>query len=223
MDWEAIWLSVRLAGATTCMLLVLGAPLAYWLSVRRSWLRVMVEALVASPLVLPPTVLGLLMLLLIRPEGAVGSAYRWMTGGSLAFSFGALLLASLVFSLPFAVQPMLAAFIAVDRRVVEASRCLGAGGARTFWRVVLPLSKQGVLGAAALTFAHTMGEFGVVLMVGGGIPGKTRTASVSIYDSVQSMEYGRAMGTAGVLIGAAVVALMVTTAMRRKPGREGGA
>jgi len=216
VDWQAIQLSLQLALATTVVLLLMGAPLAYWLSSRRSVLATIIESVVASPLVIPPTVLGLVILLAIGPRGPVGRAYESITGGTLPFSFAALLMASLLFSLPFAVQPMVAAFSSVDRRLIDASRCLGAGSMKTFLQVVLPLSIPGICAGAVLTFAHTMGEFGVVLMGGGGIPGKTRTASVSIYDAVQSMEYERALRTSLFLVSISVMALIVTAVLRRR-------
>jgi molybdate transport system permease protein len=219
VDWEAIRLSLALAACTTAVLLVVGAPLAHWLAFSTWRGKFLVEAVVAMPLVLPPTVLGLCLLVLMRPAGPVGGAYRGLVGRELLFSFEGLLVASVVYSLPFAVQPMMASFAGVNRRLIEAAWCLGASRWRTFWRVVLRLSIPGVVGAAAVTFAHTLGEFGVVLMVGGNIPGRTRTASISVYDAVQAMEYGAAARTAAVLIAVSFVSLIITYGWRRRAVR----
>jgi molybdate transport system permease protein len=209
----------RARACTTAVLLVVGAPLAHWLAFSTWRGKFLVEAVVAMPLVLPPTVLGLCLLVLMRPAGPVGGAYRGLVGRELLFSFEGLLVASVVYSLPFAVQPMMASFAGVNRRLIEAAWCLGASRWRTFWRVVLRLSIPGVVGAAAVTFAHTLGEFGVVLMVGGNIPGRTRTASISVYDAVQAMEYGAAARTAAVLIAVSFVSLIITYGWRRRAVR----
>src|SRR6516164_7395666 len=200
MEWAAIALSLRLAACTTLILCALGLPLAYWLAVSRRRWKFLVEAVVALPLVLPPTVLGFYILVAIAPDSPVGRGYEALTGGRLAFSFAGLLVASVVYSLPFAVRPFAVAFAAVDRRLVEASWCLGVSRAATFWRVVVPLSWTGILTGIVLTFAHTMGEFGVVLMVGGNIPGVTRTVAISIYDDVQALNYAAAGQTALFLL-----------------------
>jgi molybdate transport system permease protein len=172
IDWQAVWLSVRLAGATTVVLLVVGMPLAYWLArSRRPW-RPLVEAVVALPLVLPPTVLGFYLLVAMGPTGPLGALWAGATGGRLAFTFEGLLLASVLYSLPFAVQPFAVAFAAVDGSLLEVSWTLGRSGIATFFRVVVPLSAGGVLTGMVLTFAHTLGEFGVVLMVGGNVPAR---------------------------------------------------
>ena len=172
MDWQAIWLSVRLSVSTTAILLGLGTPLAAWLAFSRWRWKFLVEAVVALPLVLPPTVLGFYVLLAIGPRSPVGALYGKLTGGMLPFSFQGLLLASVLYSLPFTVQPVAASFAAVDRGLVEASWCLGVSRFATFRRVVVPLSLRGIATGAILSFAHTMGEFGVVLMVGGNIAGR---------------------------------------------------
>src|SRR5437764_190929 len=171
MDWAAIGLSLRLAACTTLLLVVFGLPLAYWLAASRWRGKFLVEAVVALPLVLPPTVLGFYLLVAFSPDGPVGRAYGALTGGQLVFSFQGLLLASVLYSLPFAVRPFVVGFAAVDRRLVEASWCLGVSRLATFFRVVVPLSWTGVLTGIILSFAHTLGEFGVVLMVGGNITG----------------------------------------------------
>jgi molybdate transport system permease protein len=215
MDWQAIGLSARLSLATTGILLLIAVPLAAWLSFgRRRW-TVVIEALVALPLVLPPTVLGYYVLVAIGTRSPFGQWWQRTTGSTLAFSFNGLLLASVLYSLPFAVQPLLAAFAGIDRRLLEASSVLGRGWPATVSRVVLPLSKTGVATAAVLTFAHTVGEFGVVLMVGGNIPGETRTVSVSVYDSVQAFDYATAGRTSLALLAFSLVVLTATYTMQR--------
>jgi molybdate transport system permease protein len=218
MDWAAVWLSVELAGCTTLVLGVLGLPLAYWLAVSRWRFKFLLEAAVALPLVLPPTVLGFYLLVGLGPASPLGRAYQALTGRMLPFSFAGLLLASVVFSLPFAVRPFAVAFAAVDRRLVEASWCLGVSRLGTFFRVTVPLSWAGVLTGLILTFAHTLGEFGVVLMVGGNIPGQTRTVSIAIFDDVQALEYAAAGRTSLLLLGCSFAALALTYSLQRRPG-----
>jgi molybdate transport system permease protein len=167
-------------------------------------------------MILPPTVLGFYILIALGPFGPIGRAYQAIAGKSLAFSFEGLLLASILYSLPFAVRPFTAAFVSVDRRLMEASWCLGVSRLRTFFRIALPLSWAGILSGAILSFAHTLGEFGVVLMVGGNIPGITRTVSISIYDEVQALNYSRAAMTSLVLLGSSFLALSVTSLINRK-------
>lgn len=219
MDWTAVWLSVRLAVSTTAILLVVGLPLAYWLTFSRWRGRFLVEALTALPLVLPPTVLGFYLLLAMGPRGWVGQAWATVSDRGLPFSFAGLLVASVLYSLPFAVQPFAAAFSAVDRRFVEAAWCLGASRVETFVRVVLPLAAPGVLAGAVLTFAHTLGEFGVVLMIGGNVAGQTRTISISIYDAVQSMDYAAAGSTSALLLVVSFLTLALVYALQRTPLR----
>ena len=216
MDWQAIWLSVRLAASTTVILLMVGVPLAYWISFSRRRWKFLVEAVVALPLVLPPTVLGFYVLLAIGPRSPVGAVYAKLTGGMLPFSFQGLLLASVLYSLPFTVQPVAAAFAGVDRKLVEASWCLGISRAATFRRVIVPLAAPGIATGAILSFAHTMGEFGVVLMVGGNIAGVTRTVSISIYDQVQSLDYGAATETSLFLLAISFAVLAATYALQRR-------
>ena len=216
MDWQAIWLSVKLASATTVILLILGLPLAYWLTFSpRRW-KFLVEALVALPLILPPTVLGFYILLAIGPRSPVGAFYATLTGGLLPFSFPGLLIASVLYSLPFTIQPVAAAFAGVDRKLIEASWCLGVSRAATFRRVVVPLARAGIAAGAVLSFAHTMGEFGVVLMVGGNIAGVTRTVSISIYDQVQALNYAAAWQTSLFLLGFSFTVLALTYALQRR-------
>lgn len=200
LDWQAVRLTFALAAATAAVLVVIGLPIAWWLASTQWRWRGWVEAVVALPLVLPPTVLGFYLLVLLGPRGPVGMALESAFGLRLVFSFPGMLVASVLYSLPFAVQPFTAGFRAVDRRLLEASWCLGVSRAATFFRVVLPLSRPALLAGLVLSFSHTVGEFGVILMVGGNIPGATRTISVSIYDSVQSMDYASAGWTAGILL-----------------------
>ncbi|HSK27296.1 MAG TPA: molybdate ABC transporter permease subunit [Jiangellales bacterium] len=218
MDWQAVALSARLALATTVILLVVAVPLAGWLAFSRRRWTVAVEAVVALPRVLPPTVLGYYLLVVMGTRSPVGRWWQEATGSTLAFSFTGLLVASVLYSLPFAVQPLLAAYGGVDRRLLEASAVLGRGWAATLLRVTLPLSRAGLATAAVLTFAHTVGEFGVVLMVGGNIPGETRTVSISVYDSVQAFDYEAAGRTSLLLLGFSLVVLTATYALQRRGG-----
>ena len=216
MDWEAVGLTVRLSVATTIILLAIAVPLAGWLAfTRRRW-PVLVEAVVALPLVLPPTVLGYYLLVALGAQSPIGRWWQDLTGTTLAFTFRGLLVASVLYSLPFAVQPLLAAFSQLDRRLLEASAVLGRGSVVTLLRIALPLSRAGLATAAVLTFAHTVGEFGVVLMVGGNIPGETRTLSISVYDSVQSFDYATAGRTSLVLLVFSFVVLTATYVLQRR-------
>ncbi|MBX3375407.1 MAG: molybdate ABC transporter permease subunit [Phycisphaeraceae bacterium] len=216
MDWTAIWLTLRLAACTTVILFFLGLPLAYWLATTRFRGRFLVEAAVALPIILPPTVIGFYILWATGPRSPLGQAYQSMTGSMLPFSFAGILLASVLFNIPFAVRPFASSFAAVNRRLVEASWCLGVSRFQTFLRVVLPMSWTGILTGLVLTFAHTVGEFGVVLMVGGSIPGVTRTISIAIYDDVQALNYAAAHRTAIVLLAFAFVALCIPYAIQRR-------
>jgi molybdate transport system permease protein len=216
MDWQAIGLSVRLAVATTVILLAIGVPLAYWLAFSQWRWKFLPEAVVALPLVLPPTVLGFYVLLAIGPRSPIGAIYARLTGGTLPFSFQGLLAASVLYSLPFTVQPVAAAFGAVDRRLIEASWCLGVSRAATFRRVIVPLALPGIATGAILSFAHTLGEFGVVLMVGGNIAGVTRTVSISIYDQVQALNYAGAAETSVFLLSVSFTVLALTYALQRR-------
>jgi len=215
MDWTALALSARLSLAASAVLLVIGIPIAYWLAFSHRRWKFLVEAIVALPLVLPPTVLGFYILVAIGPAGPLGRAYGALTGSALPFTFEGLLVASVLYSLPFAVQPFATAFASVDRRLLEASWSLGVSRAATFRRVVLPLSSRGIVTGIVLSFAHTLGEFGVVLMVGGNRPGVTRTVSVSIYDSVQALDYGAAMQTSLVLLVVSFAILSLTYALQK--------
>jgi molybdate transport system permease protein len=219
VDWSAVVLSLRLATATTLILLVVGLPLAGWLALSPRRGRWVVDALVALPLVLPPTVLGFYVLVALGPRSPLGRTYEAITGSAIVFSFEGLLVASVLYSLPFAVQPFAAAFAAVDRNLIETAWCLGASRARTFMRIVVPLARPGIVTGMVLSFAHTVGEFGVVLMVGGNIPGSTRTVSISIYDDVQAFEYARAGRTAALLLVFSFFVLATTYRLQRRSGR----
>jgi molybdate transport system permease protein len=215
MDTPALILSLELAGLTMLVLLLVGLPLAWWLATTRFRARFLVEAVVALPLVLPPTVLGFYLLAGLGPRSPAGRAFEAVFGHPFPFSFTGLLVASVLYSFPFAVQPFSAALAGVDRRLVEAAHTLGASRLRAFLRVTLPLAWPGVVAGAVLSFAHTLGEFGVVLMVGGNIPGRTRTLSVAIFDQVESLQYAAAARTAGLLLCISFVVLTVVYALQR--------
>lgn len=192
MNLAPLLLSIKLASITTVLLIVLGAPLSWWLSHSRSRWQPVVQAIVAMPIVLPPTVLGFYLLIVLGPEGAIGSWWVQLTGDTLTFSFAGLVIASCLYSLPFAVQPMQNAFESLPRKNLEAAWTLGASKLDAFLSVAVPLSLRGFISAAVLSFAHTLGEFGVVLMVGGNIPGETRVVSIAIYDDVETLNYAAA-------------------------------
>jgi molybdate transport system permease protein len=217
MDWQALGLSVRLAAFVAAILLLISLPLAHWLAFSRRRWTFLVESIVSLPLVLPPTVLGLYLLLALGSQSPVGRWWSAWTGHGLAFTFESLVIASVVYSLPFAVQPIAAAFAQVDRSLLEASATLGASTLRTFTRVVLPLSIEGIVVGVVLSFAHTIGEFGVVLMVGGNLPGITRTVSIAIYEQVQALQYREANLTALLLLAFSFAVLVAVYALRRKP------
>jgi len=216
MDFAALGLTLRLAGLTTLCLLLLATPLAAWLASGHSIPRRVVQAAVALPLVLPPTVLGFYLLMGLGPSTALGRAIITLLGHPLAFTFGGLLVGSMVYSLPFAVQPLLVAFQSVDRSLTETAAVLGASPFAVFRRITLPLSRTSFLTAAVLTFAHTVGEFGVVLMIGGDIPGTTRTLSISIFDQVQEFNYAAANRTALILLAASFLALLLVYTKPRR-------
>ncbi|MGA7751448.1 MAG: molybdate ABC transporter permease subunit [Candidatus Sulfotelmatobacter sp.] len=200
VDWQTFWLTLQLAATVSVLLLVLGLPVAYWIAFSRWRWKFLVEAVVALPIVLPPTVLGFYVLVALGPRSPLGRWWTELTGHTLAFTFSGLVIGSILYSLPFAVQPFAASFAGVDRKLIAASATLGASPLRTFLRVIVPLSIPGLVTGAVLSFAHTMGEFGVVLMVGGNIPGVTRTVSIDIYDRVQAIDYTGANQTALVLL-----------------------
>lgn len=216
MNFNAILLSLRLAATVSLFLLVLAVPLAYWLAFSKWRGKFLLESVVALPLVLPPTVLGFYALIALGPRGAVGKLSQTVFGHSLAFTFTGLVVVSLLYSLPFAVQPLMNSFEALDRHILDASAILGATPARTFWKVILPLSWPGLVSALVLSFAHTLGEFGVVLMVGGNLPGITRTASIDIYDRVQSMDYSGAHSMALLLLAISFLVLAIVYGLNRR-------
>lgn len=199
-DLQAIWLTVRLAGIVTLILLVIGTPIAWWLARTRSWWKGPIGAVVALPLVLPPSVLGFYLLLAMGPHGPVGQFTQWLGLGTLPFTFWGLIVASVFYSLPFMVQPVQNAFEAIGDRPLEAAATLRASPLDAFFSVALPLALPGFITASILTFAHTVGEFGVVLMIGGNIPGITRVASVQIYDHVEALEYLEAHRLSAVML-----------------------
>ena len=217
IDWQAFALSARLAATVSLILLALAIPLAYWLSVTRFRGRFLVEAAVSLPLILPPTVLGFNLLTTLGARSPIGRWWTSWTGHGLAFTFEGLVIASLFYSLPFAVQPIAAAFAQIDPSLREASAVLGASPLRTFVRISLPLAMEGLLTALVLTFAHTIGEFGVVLMVGGNLPGVTRTVSIAIYDAVQALRYDEARATALALLLLSFGLLATVYGIRRRP------
>ncbi len=200
MILQALTLSLRLAVAVSVILLIVGVPLAYWLAFSRRRWKFFVEAVVSLPIVLPPTVLGFYVLVAIGPRSPIGRWYQALAGHPLAFTFEGLAIGSVLYSLPFAVQPMETAFASIERTLLDASALLGASRWRTFCRIVLPLGLPGVLTGIVLSFAHTLGEFGVVLMIGGDIPGATRTISILIFDQVEALDYAAANYTALLLL-----------------------
>ena len=218
LDVGPIWLTLQLAGITVIILLTLGTPIAWWLAHTNSKMRVGIEAVVALPLVLPPTVLGFYLLILLGPNGWVGGPVQAITGSSLSFTFPGLLFASTLYSLPFVVQPLQSNFESIGSNPLETAASLGASRWDAFFSVILPLSRRGYLTATVLGFAHTLGEFGVVLMVGGNIPGKTKVISIEIYDRVEVMEYTQAhILSAGLLLFSFLVLLMVYSINKKLP------
>ncbi len=216
MDWQSFWLTIRLAVLVAAILALLGLPIAYWITYSRWRWKFVAEAVVALPIVLPPTVLGFYILIALGPRSPLGRWWQSFTGHTLAFTFEGLVIGSIIYSLPFAVQPFAASFAAVDQRLLAASATLGASKLRAFLEVILPLSLPGLVTGIALSFAHTMGEFGVVLMVGGNIPGVTRTVSIDIYDKVQAFDYAGANATALMLLVISFIILSLVYALNRK-------
>lgn len=223
LDWQPIWLTLKLATTTTLVLLILGTPLAWWLARSRAWWKEVVGTIVALPLVLPPTVLGFYLLLLLGPNGAVGELTQTLGLGTLPFTFAGLVVGSVLYSMPFVVQPIRNAFEAIGERPLEVAATLRASPIDTFFTVVLPLARPGFLTGAVLGFAHTVGEFGVVLMIGGNIPGETKVLSVAIYDHVESMEWSQAHWLSGgmVLFSFLVVLTMYLLEGRLRGQRSG--
>jgi molybdate transport system permease protein len=207
-DWQPVWLTLKLAGTTTLMLLILGTPIAWWLARTRAWYKQALSAVVALPLVLPPTVLGFYLLIMLAPNGPVGRLTQALGLGTLPFTFEGLVVASVIYSLPFVVQPLQNAFEALGPRPVEVAATLRAAPWDRFMTVVIPLARPGFLTAAVLAFAHTVGEFGVVLMIGGNIPGETKVLSVAIYDYVETLEYEQAHLLAAGMLAFSFLVLM---------------
>lgn len=216
--WQALGLTLKLAGVTTVLLLALGIPLADWLNRSRLPGLWLLDTLLTLPIVLPPTVLGFYLLVLLSPETGVGHWWLQQFGHSLTFSFEGLVIGSVVYSLPFALRPLQIAFRSVDPALLEGSIALGASARQTFWRLVLPCSRDGVIAAAALVFAHTLGEFGVVLMVGGNIPGETRVASIALYDATQTLDFALAQQYALCLLLLSFLLLATVTRLQRGRG-----
>ena len=223
MDGAAIWppirLTLELAGITTAFLLLLGTPIAWWLARSRFRFKEAVAALVALPLVLPPTVLGFYLLIALGPDGPGGFVARLFGGSSLAFSFPGLVIGSVIYSLPFTVQPIRSAFEAVGERPLEAAATLGASPWDAFRTVAVPLARPGLIAGAVLGFAHTVGEFGVILMIGGNIPGATRVLSIAIYDHVELMEWGTAHLLSGGLLAFSFIVVALTLSLHQKTRR----
>ncbi len=215
---EAIYLTIALASITTVLLLILGTPLAWWLSRNRGNVPATLEAIVAMPLILPPTVLGFYLLLLFTPDTPVGRFWQQLTGSQLAFSFSALVIGSVVYSLPFVVQPLQSAFQRIPQGLLQAAATLGATPLDQFRSVALPLTRRSFITAASLGFAHTVGEFGVVLMIGGNIPGETQVLSIALYDSVESLQFGEAHRIAGGLMVFSFVLLFLLYRSDRQGG-----
>jgi molybdate transport system permease protein len=216
MNWQALVTTLQLALTTSAVLIVIALPVSYWLAFSKRRWKFIVEAVVALPLVLPPTVLGFYILVAMGPQSPFGRWYELIAGHGLPFTFEGLVLASVLYSLPFAVQPTAAAFGSVNRKFIEASWLLGVSNWETFWRVIVPQSWAGLITGVVLSFAHTLGEFGVVLMVGGNIPGATRTVSIDIYDEVQSLNYSGAAVTSAVLLIISFVILSLVYGLNRK-------
>jgi molybdate transport system permease protein len=211
-----LWLSAQLALVTMILLIIIGAPIAWWLSQTASRWKPVAQAVVAMPIVLPPTVLGFYLLILLGPNGAIGSWWVELTGDALTFSFAGLVIASCIYSLPFAVQPMQNAFESLSRQTLEFAWTQGASKLDAFFSVAVPLSLRGFIAAAVLSFAHTLGEFGVVLMVGGNIPGETRVISIAIYDEVEMLNYGTAHQMSALLIAFAFFVLLAMYLVNRR-------
>jgi len=221
IDWQAFWLTLQLAVIVSAVLFVLSLPIAYWIAFSSRRWKFLVEAVVAMPIVLPPTVLGFYVLVALGPHSPLGRWWISLTGHTLAFTFTGLVIGSILYSLPLAVQPFAASFAAVDRKLIAASATLGASPLRSFFRITMPLSIPGLITGIALSFAHTMGEFGVVLMVGGNIPGITRTVSIDIYDRVEAADYAGANQTALLLLLLCFALLTLVYSLNRRTWMPG--
>jgi molybdate transport system permease protein len=215
-DLIALWLTARLALITTLVLLVVATPLAWWLARSRSAARIVIEPLVALPLILPPTVIGFYLLIAFAPDGPIGALYGQLTGERLAFTFTGLVLGSVVYSLPFFVQPLQVAFESIEDSILEAAASLGAAPLDRFFTVAVPLARRGFVTAGALAFAHTIGEFGIVLMIGGSIPGETRVLSITIFEHVETLQYAKAHRLSVGLLGFSFLLLLGIYAFNRR-------
>jgi len=220
---DPLWLTLQLAFITSIILLIICLPLTYWLSFRRPKVRPLIETILSLPLVLPPTVLGFYLLIMLGKNGTIGRLWFELTGHHLAFSFTGLVIGSIIYSLPFAWQPMQLAFDSIDRTLLEVGQTLGAGSWKRFKSIILPLSKRGIISATILAFAHTLGEFGVVLMIGGNIPGKTQVLSIAIYEQVETLNYNLAHVMSAILLVTAFIILLVVNRLSgRTPALQGG-
>jgi molybdate transport system permease protein len=213
--WEALWLTLRLAFVSTAILLIIGLPIAQWMA-RGGRVPLVAEVLLTLPIALPPTVIGFYLLVIFAPQTWLGAFWTRVMGQPLAFSFAGLVAGSVIYSLPFAIQPFRAGLAGVSRELQEAARSSGASEFRAFWRVTLPLARNGIAAGVVLSFAHTLGEFGVVLMLGGSIPGRTKVLSISLYDEVQKMDYSAAHAYSAVLLGVAFVLILTVTVLQRR-------
>ena len=220
-DITALWITLRLALTTTAILLVIGTPIAWWLAQSRCRSKVIIESLIALPLVLPPTVLGFYLLLALGPQGPIGELMHFFGGRPLTFTFSGLVFGSVLYSLPFVVQPLQHAFTAIGKRPLEVAATLGASPVDRFFSVIVPMAKPGFISAAILGFAHTVGEFGVVLMIGGNIPGKTQVLSIAIYDHVEMLQYGQAQWLSGGLLLLSFIMLVSVYTLRRRYSLSG--
>ena len=216
VDFGPIWLTFQLAAVTTAVLLLIGTPLAWWLAITSRWIKPFVEALTAMPLVLPPTVLGFYFLILFSESSPIGAFWVSITGETLTFSFSGLVIASVIYSLPFMVQPLQTAFENMGKDSIEAAATLGSGPLDTFWHVVIPLSSRGFSSGCVLSFAHTVGEFGVVLLIGGSIPNETKVVSIAIYEHVETLRYSDAHVLSALMIGFSFLVLLIVYLNNRR-------
>jgi molybdate transport system permease protein len=214
--WQALWLTMRLAFVSTVLLLIIGVPIAQWLARGKGRIPLIVEVLLTLPIVLPPTVIGFYLLVIFAPQTLLGSLWTRVMGQPLAFSFAGLVAGSVIYSLPFAIQPFRAGLSGVSREMLDVARINGASALETFWHVTLPLAWSGIAAGMVLSFAHTLGEFGVVLMLGGSIPGKTKVVSITLYDEVQKMNYGAAHAYSAVLLAVAFILILTVTLLQRR-------
>jgi len=218
--WQALWLTIRLSTVSTVLLLLIGLPIAQWLARGKGRIPLIVEVLLTLPIVLPPTVIGFYLLVIFAPQTILGALWTRVIGQPLAFSFAGLVAGSVIYSLPFAIQPFRAGLSGVSRELLDVARISGASSLGTFWHVTLPLARNGIAAGAVLSFAHTLGEFGVVLMLGGSIPGKTKVVSIMLYDEVQKMDYSTAHACSAVLLVVAFILILAVTLLQRQPAAE---